>query len=330
MVDAGVSPGIAIISSPTEHTQVMASSFSRVSAPADTASIILWSSDTGINAPDSPPTYEDAITPPFLTWSFSNARAAVVPGAPAYSSPISSSISPTLSPIAGVGARERSTIPNGTPSIFEACFATSWPTLVTLNAVFFIVSQSTSKLSPRTFSRAFLTTPGPLTPTLITQSPSVTPWKAPAINGLSSGALQNTTNLQHPRESSSFVSSAVSTIISPISFTASMSIPVFVEPTFTELHTFPVEERASGMDLIRSSSAAVIPLFTSAEYPPIKFTPIVSAALSRAFASFTKSPVVLHTDPPTSAIGVTDTLLFTIGIPYFLEISFPTETRSFA
>ena len=37
-------------------------------------------------------------------------------------------------------------------------------------------------------------TPGPLTPTLITASASVTPWKAPAINGLSSGALQKTTS----------------------------------------------------------------------------------------------------------------------------------------
>ena len=67
MVVDFVSPGIAIISSPTEHTHVMASSFSRVRAPAVTAFIIPWSSDTGINAPESPPTYEDAMTPPFFT-----------------------------------------------------------------------------------------------------------------------------------------------------------------------------------------------------------------------------------------------------------------------
>ena len=36
----GVSPGIASMSSPTEQTQVIASSFSMVSAPAVTASII--------------------------------------------------------------------------------------------------------------------------------------------------------------------------------------------------------------------------------------------------------------------------------------------------
>ena len=48
-------------------THVMASSFSIVRAPATTASIIPWSSLTGINAPLRPPTYDDAITPPFLT-----------------------------------------------------------------------------------------------------------------------------------------------------------------------------------------------------------------------------------------------------------------------
>ena len=134
-----------------------------------------------------------------MTWSFNIANAAVVPGAPAYSNPISSKISPTLSPAAGVGARERSIIPNGIPSLLEASLATNCPTRVTLNAVFLIVSQRTSKFSPRTFSIARFTTPGPLTPTLMIASASVTPWNAPAINGLSSGALQNTTNFAHPR-----------------------------------------------------------------------------------------------------------------------------------
>ena len=54
---AEVSPGIAIISSPTEHTQVIASSFSSESAPADTASIMPISSLTGMKAPESPPTW---------------------------------------------------------------------------------------------------------------------------------------------------------------------------------------------------------------------------------------------------------------------------------
>ena len=200
-----------------------------------------------------------------MTWSLSIARAAVVPGAPVCSRPISSSISATESPIAGVGASERSTIPNGTLSLAAASCATSWPTLVTLKAVFLMVSQRTSKLSPLTLDIAVLTTPGPLTPTLITASPSVTPWKAPAINGLSSGALQNTTSLAQPMESVSAVSSAVFLMTSPISLTASMSIPVLVEPTFTEEHTKSVSLRACGIDSIRSFSALVIPLLTKAE-----------------------------------------------------------------
>ena len=111
IVAADVSPGTAIISRPTEHTAVIASSFSIVKDPHSAASIIPASSDTGINAPLKPPTWEDAITPPFFTASLSIARAAVVPCVPQRSSPIFSRICATESPTAGVGARERSIIP---------------------------------------------------------------------------------------------------------------------------------------------------------------------------------------------------------------------------
>ena len=173
--------------------------------------------------------------PPFLTWSFKSASAAVVPGAPARSKPINSRISATLSPMAGVGANERSMMPNGTFRRRDASLATSWPTRVILKAVRLIVSQRTSKLSPFTCSSAYFTTPGPLTPTLTTASASDTPWKAPAMNGLSSGALQRTTSLAQPKEPLSLVASAVSLMISPSRRTASILIPVLVEPTFTEL-----------------------------------------------------------------------------------------------
>ena len=125
MVSALVSPGSAIMSSPTEHTQVIASSLSSVSAPDNAAAIMPSSSLTGINAPDKPPTEEDAITPPFFTASLSRASAAVVPCVPQTSSPISSRMRATLSPTAGVGARERSTMPNGVSSLRLASCATS-------------------------------------------------------------------------------------------------------------------------------------------------------------------------------------------------------------
>ena len=130
MVCAVVSPGMAIISRPTEQTQVIASSFSRVSAPTSAAWIMPLSSLTGINAPESPPTLDEAITPPFFTASFSSASAAVVPWVPQHSSPISSRMAATESPTAGVGASERSTMPNGTFSRREASIATSCPTRV--------------------------------------------------------------------------------------------------------------------------------------------------------------------------------------------------------
>ena len=64
--------------------------------------------------------------------------------------------------------------------------------------------------------------------------------------------------------------------------------------------------------------------------PPIKFTPTTLAALSRVSAIVTKSSFVLHAAPPINAIGVTEILLFTIGIPYSPEIASPVDTRSFA
>ena len=90
-----------------------------------TAAIMPSSSLTGMKAPERPPTEEDAMTPPFFTASFSRARAAVVPWVPHTSRPISSRIRATLSPMAGVGARDRSTMPKGVSSRRLASWATS-------------------------------------------------------------------------------------------------------------------------------------------------------------------------------------------------------------
>ena len=102
-----------------------------------------------------------------------------------------------------------------------------------------------------------------------------------------------------------------------------MLIPVFVEPTLTELHTRSVQAKAFGIDLIRFSSAFDIPLLTNAVYPPRKLTPTSFATLSNVFAIVTKSSGVLQALAPTKPIGVTEILLLTIGIPYSFEISSP-------
>ena len=265
MVSAGVSPGTAIMSRPTEQTQVMASSLSTHSAPALAAAIMPSSSLTGIKAPERPPTEEDAITPPFFTASFSRARAAVVPWVPQTSRPISSKIRATESPTAGVGAKLRSTMPKGVSRRRLASRATSWPMRVTWNAVFFTVSATTSRGSPFTDCKAWYTTPGPETPTLMTFSASPTPWKAPAMKGLSSTALQKITSLAQPRPSRSAVRAAVSLTMRPMSATASMLMPARVEPTLMLEHTSSVRSRASGMERISFSSAWVIPFCTRAE-----------------------------------------------------------------
>ena len=108
---------------------------------------------------------------------------------------------------------------------------------------------------------------------------------------------------------------------------ASISSPVFVEPRLTELHTISVTLSAFGIERIRFSSALVIPFDTRAEYPPIKFIPTFLAASSRVFAIVTKSSGVLHAAAPIKAIGVTEILLFTIGIPNSFSISLPVDTR---
>ena len=283
MVSALVSPGTAIISSPTEQTQVIASSLSMHSAPSSTAEIMPASSDTGIKAPESPPTWLEAITPPFFTASFSSASAAVVPCVPHFSSPMISSISATLSPTAGVGASERSTTPNGTPRRRDASCATSSPIRVILNAVFFIVSATTSNGCPLQALSACATTPGPDTPTFITHSGSPTPWNAPAMNGLSSTALANTTSFAQPIGSIS----AVSRTIRPMSATASIFMPALVDATFTLEHTSPVCVSACGIELISRRSLSVKPLCASAVKPPMKLTPRALAALSSVSASGT-------------------------------------------
>ena len=108
-----------------------------------------------------------------------------------------------------------------------------------------------------------------------------------------------------------------------------MSIPVLVDPTFTEEQTTSVSASAFGIERIRFSSAGVIPFETIAEKPPRKFTPTFFAALSSVLAIWTKSSGVLQALAPIRPIGVTEIRLWTIGIPYSLEISSPVFT-SFA
>ena len=135
------------------------------------------------------------MAPPFFTASFIKASAAIVPCVPTRSNPISSNISATLSLIAFVGARERSMIPNGTFKRSATTRPINSPARVILKVVFLMISDTSPKSASGYFFNALKTTPGPLTPTFMTTSPSPAPWKAPAINGLSSTGLQKTTSL---------------------------------------------------------------------------------------------------------------------------------------
>ena len=70
--------------------------------------------------------------PPFLTASFSIARAETVPCEPTSSSPIALKIPATLSPTAGVGARDKSITPKGIFNLFAISLPTSSPVVVIL------------------------------------------------------------------------------------------------------------------------------------------------------------------------------------------------------
>ena len=143
--------------------------------------------------------------------------------------------------------------------------ATIWPTRVIWKAVFLMVSATTSKGWSLQDRKAWCTTPGPETPTLMTLSASPTPWKAPAIKGLSSTALQNTTSLAQPSPSVSRVRWAVSLMMRPMRATASMLMPALVEPTLTLEQTISVSASACGMARSSSSSPWAKPFCTSAE-----------------------------------------------------------------
>ena len=156
-------------------------------------------------------------------------------------------------------------MPKGTPNRRDASEPTNCPIRVILNAVFLMISAISVKSPSGHFVSAALTTPGPDTPTLMTHSGSPGPWKAPAIKGLSSGALQNTTSLAAPMQSRSAVSRAASQTTLPMTPTASILMPVLVEPMFTDEQTKSVWASARGMDSISSLSPAANPLCTKAE-----------------------------------------------------------------
>ncbi len=161
---------------------------------------------------------------------------------------------------------------------------------------------------------AALTTPGPLTPMLMTQSGSPTPWKAPAMNGLSLTALPKMTSLAQPKPSWSRVRSAVSIRTCPSAAMASMLIPAAVEPTLTDPQTRLVVEKTSGRTSIRRRSPAVHPFWTIAENPPTRSTPTSSATASSVRAT-ARYPSALCA-AATEAIGLTAIRRLTIGMPY--------------
>ncbi len=211
--------------------------------------------------------------------------------------------------------KERSTIPNGMLRHLRCLLCNQLADTGNLKCRRLIVSQSSSKILSTYFFQSIFYNTRSADSDIDDASASVTPWKAPAINGLSSGALQNTTSLAQPRESCLFGCLLLQEQSRPSSFTASILIPVFVEANVYRTAYTLCTASACGNERIRSSSAVVIPLVTRAEYPPIKFTPTVLLHDPESWR-LSQNPLVSYKQaPPNQAIGVTEIRLFTIGIP---------------
>ena len=123
----------------------------------------------------------------------------------------------------------------------------------------------------------------------------------------------------------SSVRRAHSRIVSAESSTASMLMPARVDAMLSEEHTRSVVASASGMLAMRRRSVAPMPFCTSAEKPPMKSMPRDSAARSMACASGERSSSA-H-PAATCAIGVTETRLLAMGMPYSASRSSAVSTR---
>ena len=176
-------------------------------------------------------------------------------------------------------------MPSSAPSICEASWAMSSPTRVILNVVRLMRSASSMNEASGLAATALRTTPGPEMATLMLASASPLPCMAPAMKGLSSGALQKMTILAQPMESCSAVRLLTASSTSAIRSTASMLMPARVEATLTDEHTRCVLPMASGIASMRAVSLRVKPFWTSALKPPRKSMPTSSAAASSACAT---------------------------------------------
>ena len=182
-----------------------------------------------------------------------------------------------------------------------------------LNTVRLITSESCVRSQSRFFSTTLRTTPGPLMPTFSVTSGSPTPWYAPAMNGLSSGALTNTTNLAQPIASG--VRAAVASSIGPSRLTASRFSPACVEPTLRNAHTRSVPASTAGSASISTASDRVSPFCTSPPKPPMKSIPASRAARSSvcAIARYFSGVACVSMIRLT---GVIEMRLLTMGMPY--------------
>ncbi len=220
-----------------------------------------------------------------------------------------------------VGASDRSTMPNGTPSLSEAARLTSSHMRVTPNAVRLMALASWPKSSIGWFLNGRQHDARPLTPDVEHALRLTDAVKGAAMNGLSSTALQKTTSMAQPSPPTRRSERRLSQTIGPSRATASMLMPARVVPTLTEAHTRSVVLRAWGIEASRARSRASS-FMHKAEIAAEKVDALPGAPRDRAPARTRCSPG-FPSASATIAIGVTEIRLLMMGMPYSCSISIP-------
>ncbi len=207
-------------------------------------------------------------------------------------------ISPTLSPTVGVGASERSTMPNATPSSAATSRPISSPTRVTRKLVILISSARSPKVS---FSLHGQAAPQGA-------ADHARPGDADVDGGLGlagahvgpghEGVVFGDVG-EHDQlgAAEALRVSAVAAAMPQDDVahlpTASMLMPARREATLTDAHTRSVCESTSGSESITTASPGVMPLWTRAVKPPTKSTPHSAAAASSVLATCTRGGVAV-------------------------------------
>ena len=303
------------LSSPLQ-TQVSGLRASREKGRLPRLRIMPASSDTGMNAPERPPTLDDAMTPPFFTASLSMASAAAVPGPPHFPR----RWFPESRDRVTLGRRRRERQIED-PFIHAQAFARLARHELACARDLEDGRLIASEMAVMSASFGMLASTERTTPArnahvhdgVVHPHPShgTRPLRRGCLHGIAEKQLVYLRRCTGGSAvaSGGLLHNAPRHLEGGVRNDARASTPRLLLE-----HTKSVAARASGMESMRLLSARDAPLCTRAEKPPTKSTPTTFAALSMATAMGDRSRASVAAQ--ISAMGVTEMRLFTMGMPY--------------